>query len=91
MGIGLQGRIGRIIILTSVIIIAFIVIIFVIIIVNIVINNTVAIITMTIIIAMITISLEESSNFDDYLKELGVGFILRQLAQVAQPTVTVDR
>ena len=88
MGIGLQGHIGRIIILTSVI---FIVIILVIIIVIIVINNTVAIKTMTIIIAMITISLEESSNFDDYLKELGVGFILRQLAQVAQPTVTVDR
>ena len=86
MGIGLQGRIGRTIILISVIIIAFIVIIFVIIIVTIVINNTT-----TIIIAMITISLEESSNFDDYLKELGVGFILRQLAQVAQPTVTVDR
>ena len=37
------------------------------------------------------ISLEGSSNFDSYLKELGVGFILRQLAQVAQPTVTVDR
>jgi len=38
-----------------------------------------------------TYSLEGSSNFDSYLKELGVGFILRQLAQVAQPTVTVDR
>merc|ERR1712156_1270841 len=38
-----------------------------------------------------TYSLEESNNFDNYLKELGVGFILRQLAQVAQPTVTVGR
>ena len=28
------------------------------------------------------LSLEESNNFDNYLKELGVGFILRQLAQV---------
>lgn len=31
---------------------------------------------------MIILSLEESNNFDNYLKELGVGFILRQLAQV---------
>ena len=38
-----------------------------------------------------TYSLESSSNFDSYLKELGVGFLLRQVAQVAQPTVTVDR
>ena len=43
------------------------------------------------ILMMCMISLEGSSNFDSYLKELGVNFILRQLAQVAQPTVTVDR
>ena len=55
-------------------------------------NNILAIKTPIMIIAMMAlISLEESSNFDGYLKELGVGFILRQLAQVAQPTVTVDR
>ena len=31
---------------------------------------------------LLMLSLEESNNFDNYLKELGVGFILRQLAQV---------
>ena len=68
------------------------IIILIIAIVAIIVNNILAIKTPIMIIAMMSlISLEESSNFDGYLKELGVGFILRQLAQVAQPTVTVDR
>ena len=44
---------------------------------------TITITTTTIlIIATLLSSLEGSTNFDSYLKELGVGFILRQLAQV---------
>ena len=38
-----------------------------------------------------TFYLHSSDNFDAYLTELGVGFILRQLASLAYPIVTVDR
>jgi hypothetical protein len=37
-----------------------------------------------------TYNLESSSNFDSYLEEMGVSYFLRQLAQLAQPTVTFD-
>ena len=33
---------------------------------------------------------ESSSNFDNYLKALGVGFIMRQLASLAEPVVTIS-
>merc|ERR1712227_903144 len=33
---------------------------------------------------------ESSTNFDNYLKALGVGFIMRQLASLAQPVVTLS-
>ena len=32
-----------------------------------------------------------SSNFEDYLRELGVSYILRKLAALASPTVTITR
>ena len=35
-------------------------------------------------------SFESSTNFDNYLKALGVGFIMRQLASLAQPVVTIS-
>ena len=35
-------------------------------------------------------SFESSTNFDNYLKALGVGFIMRQLAGLAQPVVTIS-
>jgi len=35
--------------------------------------------------------LESSSNFDAYLAELGVGYILRNLAQLAKPTIHISR
>ena len=35
--------------------------------------------------------LGSSENFDAYLAELGVNFILRNLASLAKPTVTIDR
>ena len=37
-----------------------------------------------------TYKYESASNFQDYLKALGVGFIMRQLASLAQPTVTIS-
>ena len=37
-----------------------------------------------------TYKFESSSNFDNYLKALGVGFIMRQLASLAQPVVTLS-
>ena len=37
-----------------------------------------------------TYNLESSSNFDSYLQEMGVSYFLRQLAQLAQPSVTFD-
>eukprot|EP00092_Neocalanus_flemingeri_P025452 GFUD01027595.1.p1 GENE.GFUD01027595.1~~GFUD01027595.1.p1 ORF type:complete len:222 (+),score=53.59 GFUD01027595.1:346-1011(+) len=37
-----------------------------------------------------TYNLESSSNFDSYLEEMGVSYFLRQLAQLAQPSVTFD-
>ncbi|KAH9420626.1 fatty acid-binding protein-like [Dermatophagoides pteronyssinus] len=33
--------------------------------------------------------LESSENFDEFLKELGVGFILRNLAKTTKPTIEV--
>ncbi|OTF74944.1 Group 13 mite allergen-like protein (Lipocalin), partial [Euroglyphus maynei] len=33
--------------------------------------------------------LESSENFDEFLKELGVGFILRNLAKTTTPTIEV--
>jgi len=38
-----------------------------------------------------TYYLESSTNFDNYLAELGVNFILRNLASLAKPTVTISR
>ena len=38
-----------------------------------------------------TFYLESSDNFEAYLTELGVGYILRQLALLALPIVTIDR
>ncbi|KAH7641012.1 fatty acid-binding protein [Dermatophagoides farinae] len=35
--------------------------------------------------------LESSENFDEFLKELGVGFILRNLAKTSKPTIEVIR
>ena len=32
-----------------------------------------------------------STNFDAYLSELGVNFILRNLAKLAKPTVSISR
>lgn len=36
-------------------------------------------------------SLNSTDNFDNYLAELGVSYILRQLAQLASPIVTISR
>ena len=38
-----------------------------------------------------TFYLESSDNFEAYLTELGVGYILRQLAMLALPIITIDR
>jgi hypothetical protein len=38
-----------------------------------------------------TYHLASSYNFDAYLAELGVSFILRRLANLASPTVTISR
>lgn len=38
-----------------------------------------------------TFSLGTSTNFDAYLSELGVNFILRNLAKLAKPTVSISR
>jgi len=35
--------------------------------------------------------LDSKDNFNNYLKELGVGFILRNLAGLADPDVTISR
>ena len=37
-----------------------------------------------------TYNYESAANFDSYLRALGVGFIMRQLAGIAQPVVTVS-
>ena len=37
-----------------------------------------------------TYKFESSSNFDNYMKALGIGFIMRQLASLAQPVVTLS-
>ena len=36
-------------------------------------------------------NLESSDNFNNYLKELGVSFVLRNLARLADPDVTISR
>ena len=33
---------------------------------------------------------ESSTNFDNYLKELGVNFVLRKLAGLATPAITIS-
>ena len=38
-----------------------------------------------------TYKLDSSQNFEAYLKELGVGYLLRKLALLTSPTVTVKR
>jgi len=38
-----------------------------------------------------TYNLESSENFNAYLQELGVSYILRNLASLAKPTVTISR
>jgi len=38
-----------------------------------------------------TYKLSSSSNFNAYLKEIGVGYFLRKLAMMASPVVTIDR
>ena len=38
-----------------------------------------------------TYDLESSSNFDNYLQEMGVSYFLRQLAMLAQPQVTFSK
>ena len=38
-----------------------------------------------------TFYLHSSEGFDSYLAELGVGYILRQLAALAFPIITVSR
>lgn len=35
--------------------------------------------------------LESTENFDEYLYELGVSYILRNLARLAKPTITISR
>ena len=38
-----------------------------------------------------TYNYDSSENFDAYLKELGVGWLLRRAAGLARPTVSVTR
>ena len=38
-----------------------------------------------------TFTFERQSNFQNYLKELGVPYVLRTLAGIARPVVTVSR
>ena len=38
-----------------------------------------------------TYTFERQSNFQNYLKELGVPYVLRTLAGIARPVVTVSR
>ncbi|KGL76641.1 Myelin P2 protein [Tinamus guttatus] len=38
-----------------------------------------------------TWKLVSSDNFDEYMKELGVGFATRKMAAVAKPSVTITR
>ncbi|QQP42344.1 Fatty acid-binding protein, partial [Caligus rogercresseyi] len=38
-----------------------------------------------------TFTYGHSSNFEPYLKELGVPYLLRSLAQLASPTVTISK
>lgn len=38
-----------------------------------------------------TYTLQHSRNFDSYLKELGISYILRQMASWAQPEVTITK
>ena len=38
-----------------------------------------------------TFAFERQSNFQNYLKELGVSYVLRTLAGIARPVVTISR